>query len=241
VISEERPKRPVTLTICVVIVVLLVVISALYYFNAAKTTGQVKAAATPIPVVVSGKLEVPDSLWVIVSGIGSIALALGTFCLAWYTFDLAKETRESLKLGRAALELDRRARADESIRHQNSFLPHVALVCRDQGPEHKMVGGSVVKQRFAVELFVKNVGVGPALNIEASHMSFKGELSYNAVPASLAINEEIWAARGSGGETFEYSVTYEDVFGRRFTSKLHGALDEATRYQWDRIAAPGAT
>jgi len=195
----------------------------------------VAATGTPIPISVVGKLSSDDSAWSIAAAIASGIVALATLVLAWYTYRLADETRAALRISSEALESERKARQDEERRHQDSLLPHVALVCKDQGSVSETIGGGFVKQQFGTKLWVRNVGAGPALNIVATHQTFTPGVGFLNVPAALAAGEEQWCASGGGGEHLAYTVTYEDVFARRYRSHFQGKLAEENTYIWERL------
>ena len=192
-------------------------------------------SGSPLPVSLVGKLATEDSAWSIAAALASAIVAIATLALAWYTFKLADETRAALKVSREALDSERKAKVDEERRHQDSLMPHVALVCKDLGTVQDTLGGGFVKQQFGTKLWARNVGVGPALNVTVTHQTFSPGTGFLNIPAAIAAGEELWCASGAGGENLEYTVTYEDVFGRRFRSHFHGKLVEGSSYTWERL------
>src|SRR5580698_5510767 len=151
--------------------------------NRSTQASAIAISPQPIAVTLSNKrLNVSDSIWTVVAGIGTIALALATFTPAAYTRSLANQTRFSLAINESALNLEREARKD-------AFLPHLALIVGDQATIIK-TGGGTTRQCFGRELHLKNVGVGPALNVKYSFMPQNSGLYVAPLRTTYAVGEE---------------------------------------------------
>jgi hypothetical protein len=194
---------------------------------------------TPISVTVTDTgFDITDTVWTKLVGIGTLGLALATFGLAWYTRSLSNETRASLKLSSEALEAEREARIGEEWRHQDGFMPHLALIVEDQAVVHKTMGGGAVKQVMGRELYVRNVGVGPALNTTVAQTNAR-DLFVDEIPLAIAAGDKLMIIRGStGDERLVYCLTYEDVYGRQYSSDFDDAFVPGKKYAWHRPEQP---
>lgn len=178
------------------------------------------------------KVEVLDSGWAIfaavtssLAALASIAVAVATWRLAVFTKKLAKETRKSLEVSRVALKSEQDARAAEDRRHMNGFLPHITLFS-DNHPE-------------VATLFAKNIGPGlawnlePSINISAEQAGFVLPI----IPVALAPGDQIVLCRRDSRcevEIRDIAISYQDVFGRPFKTRIDGSLSGASSYAWDR-------
>ena len=154
---------------------------------------------------------VNEGFWIVISAIASAAVAIATGFLAFFTYDLAKETRQSLVLSRQGLDDERAARRSEEQRHMDGFMPHVALIAKEELLE---LAGQGIRQRFPA-LYLKNIGVGFAHNIRTGHLNAAkpNEFYTYPPPIALGVGEEVLLAAKdtSNGITFMgYTVTYED-------------------------------
>ena len=174
--------------------------------------------------------------WVALSAIASGLVAIATFALAWYTHDLAKETRQSLAISQQALDDERTARQAEDVRHMDGFLPHIALIPRD---EVKDLAEPGLQTRY-LSLYARNIGVGFAHNIRVSQSNAGNAAQFivRNPPIALAVGEEVLlAARAYGNNlTFMgFTLTYDDAFGRSFESRIANDIAVHSRYSWNRI------
>ena len=180
-----------------------------------------------------------EATWVAISALASAAVAVATAFLAKYTYDLAKETRKTINVSSEALNDERLARKVEESRHMDYFMPHIALLAREEILE---LSGRGIQQRF-LALYAKNIGSGFARNISVAHANLPNApqfFVFNA-PIALGAGEEVrLAARQAGNPiTFMgYSMSYEDAFGRRFESRIRDNVNEAARYEWTSPTFP---
>ncbi len=91
---------------------------------------------------------------------------------------------------------------------------------------HPMVSPSVLFDKETVHISFKNTGMGTALKIESSihhpKFNFEGPLQEAALEDGQETRLDIPAANGQPEleKSFEIIVRYEDVYGRRYYSKL---------------------
>lgn len=196
------------------------------------------AAQNPLPVTITNReLRFADSDWTKAVAAGTVFLALATFALAWYTRNLASETRASLVTANNALEAEKQARRDEERRHHDTFMPHLSIMLADQAVEHDLIGGGTTKQVMGREMYIENIGLGPALEVSAEHYPLASrDLYYATLPIAFAVNQKVRVVRGSPHSTeIGLTVEYRDVFRRRYRSVLRGDFNENVPYTWDRL------
>lgn len=195
-------------------------------------------SAAPIPVEIENRqLSFAESPWTIAVALATGVLAIATFAMAVYTKRLADQTRASLITANAALDAEMQARKDEERRHQDMFMPHLTLVPTDVGAEHMTVGGGVTKQVMGREIYIQNIGLGPALNVSVTYVPLVARsLYYTKLPIAFSAGQREMAVRGPAEDVdIEICVEYEDVFRRAYCSKLSGKFNPNTPYEWDRL------
>jgi hypothetical protein len=194
-------------------------------------------ASTPVPIrIANTRLYIGDSIWTVIVGVGTLALAGATFVLALYTRALAKETKESLAVNRSALASEEATRRQENVRHQDSFMPHLALIASNRAVDMELAGGGLSRQIHARQLHVRNIGVGPALAATGRQKSTGSDCHFENIPTAFAIRESFLAVRGgTASQIIELELEYEDVFGRRFRSAFCGDFSLDIPYTWERL------
>jgi hypothetical protein len=178
-----------------------------------------------------------ETSWVAISAGTSVLVAIGTAILAWFTYGLAKETRRSLELAKNALDEERQEHQAEERRHMDTFMPHIALMVKYEKLE---LQGPGLAQLF-VSLYMRNIGPGLAHNISVSHSNISNGTQffvYDAPTALGAKDDFLLAAKDAANQlTFMgYTVTYQDVFSRKFESQIPNDIKIYSRYTSQRVS-----
>jgi hypothetical protein len=204
----------------------------------------------PIDIHSIPAVNVVDSHWMIFAACASAAAAIATFIMALYTRTLATETsrlaEETHSLAAETLEgikVTREAIDAEDERHKDSFMPHLLLEVHNVPSQLVNLGAQGTRRTPpAMELHVRNIGVGFAQNIvvEAPNRAAATKVIIDNRPAALGvglveplllISQELDAEVRVIG----YTLKYDDAFGRKFESRIEGEVTVESRYEWKRI------
>jgi hypothetical protein len=158
------------------------------------------------------------------TGYSTLALAIVTFALAIAAFRQAYLSRKAIETTRTETE---RAFRFETLRQMQAMTP---IITAEASPS---------KPSFFRFLTLRNVGLGPAINIRFSglldHADFSAaQYSVAAIAASGAVQTSLRLHKDFAQRwpVHELLIRYEDIFGNTYSTEYQRFEEDSEWYVW---------